>query len=101
MPKAKRKNQAPPPIEIPEGVIQLYSNSLNVLTTTWDFILLFGSAQLPEKIGGPGQTLKAPIRVDAAITMSPQHAKASAKALQSVVEGYEKRFGTIKLPEED
>lgn len=100
MPKAKRNNQ-PQPIEIPEGVIQLYSNSLNVLTTTWDFILLFGSAQLPEKIGGAGQAVKAAIRVDAAITMSPQHAKASAKALQDVVDGYEEKFGEIKLPEGD
>ncbi len=99
MPAAK-KNQTPPAVEIPEGVIQLYSNSLNILTTTWDFILLFGSAQLPEKIGGPGQTMKAPIRVDAAITMSPQHAKASAKALQRVVNEYEKRHGEIRLPKE-
>ena len=101
MPRARRSNQ-PRPIEIPEGVVQLYSNSLNVLTTPWDLILLFGSTQLPESIGSArGQQLAAAVRIDAAITMSPQHAKAAAKVLQNVVAMYEKRFGEIRIPEED
>ena len=97
MPKRKAAGQAKTPIEIPDGVIQIYSNSLNVLTTSWDFILLFGSIQLPGTIGGTGPT-KTAIRVDAAVVMSPQHAKASVNALQKVVEEYEKNFGEITIP---
>jgi len=85
--------------EIPEGVIQLYANAMNVLVTPWDLVLLFGSIQLPEAISGTGKPTKAPIRIDAAITMSPQHAKATAKALQDVITEYEKIYGDIGLPE--
>jgi len=85
-------------IEIPEGIIQLYANAMNVVVTPWDLILLFGSIQLPETITGDG-TAAGTIRIDAAVTMSPQHAKAAVKALQSVVDGYEKRFGEINMPE--
>ena len=98
--KAQKTNQKPPAvtIRVPEGVSDFYVNSLNVLLTPWDFILLFGSLSLPESISSGKQTLPGEIRVDAAIRMSPQHAKASASALQRMVNEYEKQFGEIATP---
>ena len=98
--KAQSAAQKPPEvtIRIPEGVSDFYVNSLNVLVTPWDFILLYGSLTLPESISSGKQALPGEIRVDAAIRMSPQHAKASAHALQRMVNEYEKQFGEIVTP---
>ena len=99
MPKDKSLEPSQPITEIPEGVTQLYANAMNILVTPWDVALLFGSIQLPEAIAGKiGESTKSPIRIDAAVIMSPQHAKATAIALQKVVTEYEKQYGEIGLP---
>jgi hypothetical protein len=45
--------------------------------------------------------MQSEIRIDAAVRMSPQHAKASANALQRTVAEYEKMFGPITLPPQE
>jgi DNA-binding LytR/AlgR family response regulator len=96
---AQQQTPQQPALQIPEGLVQSYANSLNVLFTPWDFMLLFGSTRLPQAIGiGAGQAIGT-VEVDVAITMSPQHAKAAVAALQQVVEEYERQFGEIHVPD--
>ncbi len=103
MPKEKSLVPKQQTAEIPEGVMQFYANAMNILVTPWDVVLLFGSIKLPEAIAGivgtSGASKEPPIRIDAAVIMSPQHAKATANALQHVVTEYEKQYGKIGLPE--
>ena len=94
-----RQQPSQPKIQIPENVSEFYAKSLNIGTTAWDFMLFFGSIALPDTITGDRQPIRGQIRVDAVIRMSPQHAKASAKALQDVVKQYEERFGEIRIPD--
>jgi hypothetical protein len=108
LPKTPQQaDQKAPVIRIPEGVSEFYANSLNVLITPWDFILLYGSTALPNSIAtgrgavAGGARMQSEIRIDAAVRMSPQHAKASANALQRTVAEYEKMFGSIPLPPEE
>ena len=109
MPKTPQQpDQRGPVIRIPEGVSEFYANSLNVLITPWDFVLLYGSVALPNSIAsgrgaitGGARSMQSEIRIDAAVRMSPQHAKASANALQRTVAEYEKMFGPITLPPQE
>jgi hypothetical protein len=89
-----------PRIQIPEGVSEFYSNSLLVGFTAWDVTLLFGSTALPESISGEtgAQQLLGNTTVDAVVKMSPQHAKAAARALNDVVAAYERQFGELHIP---
>ena len=96
-PDRREQRQAQPRIQIPENVSEFYVNSLNVGTTTWDFVLFFGSIVLPATIG-VGQMIHGQIRVDCVIRMSPQHAKASLRVLQQTVSDWERRFGEIQIP---
>ena len=96
-PDRREQRQAQPRIQIPENVSEFYVNSLNVGTTTWDFVLFFGSIALPETIG-PAETIRGQVRVDCVIRMSPQHAKASLRVLQQTLDDWERRFGEIQVP---
>lgn len=102
MPKAKQpqRDSGGPSIKIPEGVSEFYANSLNILLTPWDFVLLFGSLALPATVGSAGK-VTSEVRVDAAIRMSPQHAKASSIVMQSMVAKYEETFGEIPVSIEE
>ena len=84
--------------EIPEGIVQVYTNAMSVIVTPWDIVLLYGSTDLPGSIRAGGQVVPV-IRAEVAIIMSPQHAKAAVKALQAVVDQYEKQFGELHIPE--
>lgn len=91
-----------PGVRIPEDVSEFYSNSTLVAFTPWDFVLLFGSLGLPSTFpaGTGAQTIQGATTMDAVIRMSPQHAKATLRALQSTVQQYEEQFGEIRIPPE-
>ena len=97
--KTVQKAAAGPTVQISDGVSEFYANSMNVLITPWDFVLLFGSTLLPKTIRQGAQTA-GDVRVDAAIRMSPQHAKAASRVLAKLIEEYEKQVGVITLPKE-
>jgi len=88
-------------MQIPEGVSEFYVNAFTIVFTPWDLSLLFGSVELPSNVNlsGGSASVQGRVRIDAIIRMSPQHAKASARALATVVEAYEKQFGTIPVVE--
>ncbi len=88
---------------IPEEVAQFYVNNLSVLVTPWDFVLLYGALALPANVSTQGEPIQqsSGVRVEAAIRMSPQHAKAGLKLMQRMVETYENQFGEIRLPPEE
>ena len=93
-------SRSPRRVIIPDNVPEYYVNSLHTGTTAWDFMLFFGSTILPELLQtSQDQNTPVQTRVDCVIRMSPQHAKATARALQSAVAGYEERFGEITIPE--
>ena len=85
---------------MPENVVEVYANSLQVATTPWDFMWFFGSVQVPETLPIPGNIVPS-IRVDVVIRTSPQHAKACLRALETTVKQYEDRFGEIHLPPQE
>lgn len=74
----------------PEKYAKMYSNSVNLVVTPWDFTFSFG------EIKQPGE--KTVIENLVGIVMSPQHAKAFANILISKVHEYEKSIGEIKVP---
>jgi hypothetical protein len=74
-----------------EKYVKLYSNSVNMTVTPWDFTLSFG------EIKQPGE--KTVIEHLVGIVMSPQHAKVFANVLTANVREYEKNIGQINLPE--
>jgi len=93
-------------IKIPESVNEFYANAFTALVTRWDVVLLFGSTTLPSTIKKADQvggeiTIQGEVRMDTAIRMSPQHAKACSAALQSMVARWEEEFGTISVPPEE
>lgn len=96
----KRGQPQQPKILLPEDVSEFYANSVNIIVTGWDFVLLFGSIGLPASISAlpVNQNVAGEIKVDAVVRMSPQVAKSFASILQKIVNNYETTFGTIHLP---
>ncbi len=68
---------------------EFYADSVNFMTNVYGFTLDFGVMQAQDR---PPQTT---VRV----RMSPQHAKIMALLLRKNVQEYERRIGTIILPE--
>ena len=96
-----RKGINSPKVIIPEGVSEFYANSLQVMSTDWDFALLFGSIIFPANYPLGNQRVQGTeVRVDAIIRMSPQQAKASLRVLNRVIEDYEAKYGKINIPQE-
>ena len=62
-------------------------------------MLFFGSVGLPATLEA-GQQVLGEVTVEAVIRMSPQHAKASLRALQGAIVAWEKQFGEIRIPPE-
>src|SRR5437667_11488092 len=84
--------QTPPRIQVgttPE-YRENYANSVQVLPSLWDFLLLFGriSQSTPEMVQ---------IQNFQAVYMSPQQTKALLNLLQTHVNQYENTFGPISL----
>ena len=73
-------------IRIPE----YYTDSVNFMTNIYGFTLEFGMMQAQEE----------PPRSLVRIKMSPQHAKIMSLLLRKNVQEYERRIGTVILPEE-
>lgn len=73
--------------------IKMYSNSVQLTVTPWDFTFSFGEIKLPME--------KPTVENQVGIVMSPQHAKALANILVGHVREYEKKVGEIKLPTEE
>lgn len=72
-------------LDIPE----YYTDSVNFMTNIYGFTLEFGVMQQQEE----------PPRPQVRIKMSPQHAKIMSLLLRKNVQEYERRIGTIILPE--
>lgn len=72
-------------VDIPE----YYTDSVNFMTNIYGFTLEFGVMQAQEE--PPRQLVR--------IKMSPQHAKIMSLLLRKNVQEYERRIGTIILPE--
>jgi len=73
--------------------VSIYSNSVNLDVTPWDFKFVFGGL-----VGqGPNKPPKIENRVE--VVMSPQHAKALLNIFTTHLHEYEKRVGEIKLPQ--
>lgn len=73
-------------IRLPE----YYTDSVNFMTNIYGFTLEFGVMQAQDQ----------PPRSQVRIKMSPQHAKIMSLLLRKNVQEYERRIGTIILPEE-
>jgi hypothetical protein len=71
--------------ELPE----FYTDSVNFMTNIYGFTLEFGVMQAQDD----------PPRPQVRIKMSPQHAKIMSLLLRKNVQEYERRIGTIILPE--
>lgn len=69
---------------------EIYSNSVQVRVSVWDFQLVFGTAfsEAPDQVN---------IRNQAAIFLSPQQAKALLNVLGQNIAQYEAAFGTLNL----
>jgi hypothetical protein len=78
-----------------ERFVSVYSNSMNLEVTPWDFKLIVGVLLKGQK---PNEPPKIENLVE--VVMSPQHAKALLSILASNVQAYEKQVGEIKLPEQ-
>jgi hypothetical protein len=72
-------------IDIPE----YYTDSVNFMTNIYGFTLEFGVMQQQDD----------PPRQQVRIKMSPQHAKIMSLLLRKNVQEYERRIGTVILPE--
>jgi len=72
-----------------EDVPEYYTDSVNFMTNIYGFALDFGVMVVQD------QPPKSQVRV----RMSPQHAKIMSLLLRKNVQEYEKRIGTIILPE--
>ncbi len=72
-----------------EDVPEYYTDSVNFMTNIYGFALDFGVMMVQD------QPPKSQVRV----RMSPQHAKIMSLLLRKNVQEYEKRIGTIILPE--
>jgi len=71
------------------GVPEYYTDSVNFMTNIYGFTLEFGVMQAQEE----------PPRPLVRVKMSPQHAKIMSLLLRKNVQEYERRVGTIILPE--
>jgi len=71
--------------EVPE----YYSDSVNFMTNIYGFALDFGVMVAQDE----------PPKTQVRVRMSPQHAKIMSLLLRKNVQEYEKRIGTIILPE--
>ena len=69
---------------------EIYSNSVQVRVSVWDFLLVFGLVhqEAPEQVN---------VNNALGVYLSPQQAKALLGLLQQNVSGYESAFGEIKL----
>jgi hypothetical protein len=76
----------------PDDVRSVYANLAGIAMTTWD-IRLFFSEITASAVGDAPSVI-----VRASVVMTPAHAKAFSKLLQTHIENYEKQFGAINAP---
>lgn len=74
-------------------VERVYSNSVNIETSLYDFCFKFG---LRDREQGE----KNESDLVASLFMSPQHAKSFFLLLEQNIKAYENQLGEIKLPDE-
>lgn len=73
-----------------------YSNSVEILTTEFEFAIEF-SQTVPVRTEQGGLTIDK--RFVERVVMSPHHAKAFSTMLGRFVAGFEAQFGDVPLPE--
>lgn len=71
-----------------QEVSDFYVNQLNLITSLYEVLFMFGLKTKPEE--GPEPIVN--------IRMSPQHAKIVSLLLNKQIESYEKDIGKIKFP---
>ena len=74
-----------------ENKFNAYSNHTGVMTTPYDFKLIFGSIEV-------ATDSELTILEHGSVTISPQHAKAFCKNMFESIEKYESSYGEIKVP---
>lgn len=74
--------------------VSLYINNTRFGYTNWDIQMICG------RVTATTDTTQNPVEEIAVIAMSPQHAKAVLKALESNIKIYEDEHGEIKMSEE-
>jgi hypothetical protein len=87
--KTWRKIMPAPEPEVFDIIPEYYTDSVNFMTNIYGFMLEFGIMQQQEQ----------PPHPKVRIRMSPQHAKIMSLLLRKNVQEYERRIGTIILPE--
>ncbi|HSV75327.1 MAG TPA: DUF3467 domain-containing protein [Chthonomonadales bacterium] len=76
-------------LENTADIPEFYTDSVNFMTNIYGFTLEFGAMQAQD----------APPRPLCRVKMSPQHAKIMSLLLRKNVQEYEKRIGTVILPD--
>jgi hypothetical protein len=80
------EGETPEIVQVP----MVYSNSVQIRVSPWDFSFRFGH------VSPVGQDREI-AQYDVTVMMSPQHAKATFRLLEQQVANYEKRFGEIPI----
>lgn len=80
-------------LDIPDDVPEIYVNVMQVLSSQYDLLFVFGTS----RFGGAGDGGTASARAEVLVRMSPQHAKAMLQALTTVIDEQEARFGHIAM----
>lgn len=76
-----------------EDFVTVYSNSVQLEVSPWDFKFVFGEIK-------EASPIKLSIRDLIGVYMSPQHAKVFADVLNKNLKEYEEKFGKIPGPSE-
>ncbi|MGE0813260.1 MAG: DUF3467 domain-containing protein [Vicinamibacterales bacterium] len=78
-------------IDTAASFVSTYANNVLLAMSPWDFRLTFGVI-----VEGTKRLLR--IKNECEVYMSPQHAKAFLRLLESRVADYERKFGPIPMP---
>lgn len=80
-----------------QGVNTIYVNGVAILYSPWDFSFVFLRGLPSEAVGSGGteHSFSIMARAVSSVVMSPQHAKATLKALADNIAAYEREHGEI------
>lgn len=78
------------------NIPRIYSNAVKIVSSFYDFQLLFGSGIINVLEENSTQIIESKFLVQ----LSPQHYKVLLNSMQNQLDEYEKKFGEIKLPED-
>gem|GEM_PF-5605329 len=79
-----------------ENLARIYSNSVKLSVSLYDFQLIFGNSALDSL----SENQQIVVQPQILIHMSPQHFKAMMEILNSHLKKYEETFGEIHIPQD-